>query len=234
MLPVDAWTAIPCVVVRGRHALLLEERILRDSRTAPRHILANTAPPLALHLGPPALLSTAERHWLATASQREAAAPPRPSTADELPQWLVGPPYEAMPIPLPLGATDWMVAVPMAAPSAQPAPRAPASASHYWGRPTTAAGVAAMRKAEQAKAHAHARGAEEEEGGEEEAGWPGEQGSDEDLHLRALRSIYGPQAAAARSEASAAAARQRGRPSIFADARAPLPQARRVPFGPGF
>ena len=75
MLPVDAWAAIPCVVVRGRHALLLEERILRDSRTAPRHLLANTAPPLALHLGPPALLSTAERHWLATASQREAAAP---------------------------------------------------------------------------------------------------------------------------------------------------------------
>ena len=149
----------------------------------------------------------------------------------------MGPPYEALPIPLPLGATDWMVAVPMAAPSAQPAPRAAASASHYWGRPTTAAGVAAMRKAEQARAHAHARSAEEEEQQEEEqeeGGWPGEQGSDEDLHLRALRSIYGPQAAAVRSEASAAAARQRGRPSIFADARAPLPQARRVPFGPGF
>ena len=150
----------------------------------------------------------------------------------------MGPPYEALPIPLPLGATDWMVAVPMPEPSAQPAPRAAASASHYWGRPTTAAGVAAMRKAEQARAHAHARSAEEveeEEGGEEEGDWPGEQGSDEDLHLRALRSIYGPQAAAARrSEASAAAARQRGRPSIFADARAPLPEARRVPFGPGF
>ena len=146
----------------------------------------------------------------------------------------MGPPYEALPIPLPLGATDWMVAVPMAEPSAQPAPRAAASASHYWGRPTTAVGVAAMRKAEQARAHAHARGAEEEEQ-QEEGGWPGEQGSDEDLHLRALRSIYGPQAAAARrSEASAAAARQRGRPSIFADARAPLPEARRVPFGPGF
>ena len=147
----------------------------------------------------------------------------------------MGPPYEALPIPLPLGATDWMVAVPMAEPSAQPAPRAAASASHYWGRPTTAAGVAAMRKAEQAKAHAHARSAEEEGEGEEEGGWSAEQGSDEDLHLRALRSIYGPQAAAARrSEASAAAARQRGRPSIFADARAPLPEARRVPFGPGF
>jgi len=150
----------------------------------------------------------------------------------------VGPPYEALPIPLPLGATDWMVAVPMPEPCAQPTPRAPASASHYWGRPTTAAGVAAMRKAEQARAHAHARGAEaegqEEEGQEEEGGWPAEQGSDEDLHLRALRSIYGPQAAAVRSEASAAAARQRGRPSIFADARAPLPEARRVPFGPGF
>ena len=147
----------------------------------------------------------------------------------------MGPPYEALPIPLPLGATDWMVAVPMDEPSAQPAPRAAASASHYWGRPTTAAGVAAMRKAEQARAHAHARSAEEEgEGGEGEGGWPGEQGSDEDLHLGALRSTYGPQAAAVRSEASAAAARQRGRPSIFADARAPLPQARRVPFGPGF
>ena len=154
-----------------------------------------------------------------------------------MPQWLVGPPYEALPIPLPLGATDWMVAVPMDEPSAQPAPRAAASASHYWGRPTTAAGVAAMRKAEQARAHAHARSAEEEgkeEGEEEEGGWPGEQGSDEDLHLGALRSIYGPLAAAVRSEASAAAARQRGRPSIFADARAPLPEARRVPFGPGF
>ena len=146
----------------------------------------------------------------------------------------MGPPYEALPIPLPLGATDWMVAVPMPEPCAQPTPRAPASASHYWGRPTTAAGVAAMRKAEQAKAHAHARSAEEQEQEQEEGGWPAEQGSDEDLHLRALRSIYGPQAAAVRSEASAAAARQRGRPSIFADARAPLPQARRVPFGPGF
>ena len=152
-----------------------------------------------------------------------------------MPQWLVGPPYEALPIPLPLGATDWMVAVPMAEPSAQPAPRAAASASQYWGKPTTAAGVAAMRKAEQARAHAHARSAEEEEEeGEEEGGWPAEQRSDEDLHLGALRSIYGPQAAAVRSEASAAAARQRGRPSIFADARAPLPQGRRVPFGPGF
>ena len=154
---------------------------MRNSLSAPAHILAHNSPPLALHLGPPALLSPAERHWLPT---RRTAAPPRPSTADELPQWLVGPPYEPLPIPLPLGATDWMITVPMPEPSAQHAPRAAASASHYWGRPTTAAGVAAMRKAEQARAHAHARSEEEEE--EEEAGgWPGEPGSDEDLGAQA-------------------------------------------------
>ena len=158
---------------------------MRNSLSATAHILAHNSPPLALHLGPPALLSPAERHWLPT---RRTAAPPRPSTADELPQWLVGPPYEPLPIPLPLGATDWMITVPMPEPSAQPAPRAAASASHYWGRPATAAGVAAMRKAmrkaEQAKAHAHARSEEEEEG-EEEGGWPGEPGADEDLGAQA-------------------------------------------------
>ena len=226
VLPVDVWTAIPCVVVCGPHALVLAERLC-NSRTS------RTSPPLLLHLGPPALLSPAARHATSrTAALAAIAAPPRPSTADEPPQWLVGPPHHPLPIPLPLGATDWMVQVPMPDPTTQPTPRAAPAASRYWGRPTTAAGLAATRKAEQMQAQAQAQaqarilGANFGAGvqsGEEEGGRDGE-GSREDL---------GAPPAAVTSEASAAAARQRGGLGIFA-ARAPLPESRRVPFGPGF
>ena len=217
VLPVDAWTTIPCVVVCGPHALALSER-MRNSRTS------RTSPPLLLHMGPPALLSPAARHAASRSAALAAiAAPPRPSTADELPPWLAGPPYQPLPVPLPLGATDWMVQVPMPEPSAQPAPRAAPSASCYWGRPTTAAGLAAVRKAERTQAQMHAQ--MHAQSGEEEGAW-GAEGS--------LREDLDAQPAAVRSEASAAAARQREGLSIFADARAPLPESRRVPFGPGF
>jgi hypothetical protein len=215
VLPVDAWTAIPCVVVCGPHALILAER-LRNSRTS------RTSPPLLLHVGPPALLSPAARHAAsrsaALAALAALAAPPPPSAADESPPWLVGPPYHPLPIPLPQGATDWMVQVPMPELSAQPAPPAAPSTSHYWGRPTTAAGLAALRKAEHAQAQVRAQS------GEEEGGWGGD----------CAREELGAQPVAMRSGASAAVARQRGGLGIFADARAPLPESRRAPFGPGF
>ena len=217
VLPVDAWTAIPCMVVCGHHALLLAER-LRTSSSHSSSASASASTPIPLHFGPPALLYPTARHAASRRAALAALAALPPGRRAEQPEWLVGPPYLPLPIPLPLGATDWMVQVPMPELTAQPPPRAASSTSHYWGKPTTAAGQAATRKAEQMQMQAQMQAQSEEE----EQEW---EGSREDL----------VPPAAVRSEASTVAARQRGGLGIFADARAPLlPESRIIPFGPGF
>ena len=126
LLPIDSWVTLPCVAVRGPHALRLREALRRCANLDALPVrMAPTCHAEATRLA-------AARH-AALAALRGPPPPAKPPSKPLRPSY----------IPLPDGVDDWIRLEPMGddPPSEEddvPPPRAPPTHAHFWERQTVA------------------------------------------------------------------------------------------------
>ena len=125
LLPIDGWAAMPCVALRGPHAVRLREALRRCGANLDA---------LPLRLAPTRHAEAAQHAAARHAALAALHGPPLPAKPSKL--------LRPSCVPLPDGVDDWIRLVPMGddpPPEEElPLPRKPPSHAHFWERQTVA------------------------------------------------------------------------------------------------